>query len=181
VVAVVVVLVGVSGSPEAQTSLRSKTIITSRSIGPSTLGSARKSDVRAWEGRPRYRWRGENVESGQLPDPPVNFSGELWGYRCPGTKNGWPCMTLYGFQGNRLRTFSTQSTRFWTHRGTHVGSTLSWIEKREQGTWSGNDVQCPGFVFISPSGWTFAAQVQDGRVYGFYVSTNREVFGPCGS
>ena len=158
-----------------------KVIIKSRSIGPLKFGSARRSQVKSWAGSPLYKWRGENVGSGALPGAPVNFSGELWGYRCPGSKNGWPCMTLYGFKGNRLTTFSTESTQFSTRRGTHVGSTLSKAVKLEHGVWRGYESQCPGVELATSRGWAFVAQIQKGHVSRFYLSTPREVFSACGS
>jgi len=158
-----------------------KVIITSRSIGPLKLGSARRSQVKSWAGSPQYKWRGKNVGSGALPDAPVNFSGELWGYRCPGSKNGWPCMTLYGFKGDRLKTFSTESTQFSTRRGTHVGSALSKVVKLEHGVWRGYEFQCPSVELATSRGWASVAQIQKGRVSRFYLSTSREVFSACGS
>jgi hypothetical protein len=156
----------------------SGTLLGASGIGPLKIGTASQAQVRAFAGSPDHVW--SDGDRGA----PVNYSGALWGYRCPGRINDVPCMTLYGFTGAALTSFSTESTAFRTARGTKVGSPLQDVRAKEKGSFSGFAVQCAGFVFATPRSVTFVAHInRTSRVYGFYLSLSgsAESFDVCGS
>lgn len=154
-------------------------LLNSSAAGPLKLGVARPAQVRAFAGGPPDRvWK--------APYGPVNFSGSLWGYRCPGfVAPDQPCWTLYGFVGGRLTSFSTDSSRFSTRAGTRVGRTLSWVKRHERGSFSGWETQCPGFNLRTPSSVTLVALMDErtNLVQTMYLSESglQASFSVCGS
>jgi hypothetical protein len=155
-------------------------VITATRVGPLKIGKATQARVRRWAGKPTKIWRSNNQ------NPPVFFSGQLWGYDCKETTvDGSPCVTLYGFKKKRLRSFMTNSTLFRTNKGVRVGTPLR--TARKKGKWSGWGWQCPGVTFRSGKKVVFVAHIAKkggtgpALVSGFYLSKRPDSFSSCGS
>ncbi len=177
--ALIVTLACSVGASQATGARGGQGLVSANGVGPLKLGIAQPAQVRAFAGgRPDQVWK--------APFGPVNFSGSLWGYRCPVyLAIDQPCWTLYGFVGGRLTSFSTDSPRFATRGGTRVGSTLSWVERHERGSFSGWETQCPGFNVSTPLAVTLVALIDErtNLVHTLYLSESgvRGSFSVCGS
>jgi hypothetical protein len=157
--------------------------ISAKGIGPLVIGEATVPEMQRWAIGPVSFWfrnRG---------NPPVRFEGELWEYDCLGasTTFGAPCRTLFGFRNGLLASLETNNPRYFSDRGTRIGTPFEQALRREHGTWSGWSVACPHISLPAAKGVTYLATVSrsagnpKGFITSFYLSKVPSSFRFCAS
>ena len=114
------------------------------------------------------------------PVPRHDKGSFVMGYHCNGIVSGGlrsSCHTLFGFRGNKLTTFQTDSSEFALASGPRPGMTLRQAKAREpDGGW---DSVCARVFLPSGKGTVRALSIarwSPPRVFSVYVSTGNAAF-----
>jgi hypothetical protein len=157
--------------------------ISAKGIGPLAIGKATIPEMQRWARGPVNFWFRNKGGT------PVHFEGKLWEYDCigEGTTFGAPCRTLFGFRNGFLTSVETNDPRYFSDRGTHIGTPFEQTLERELGTWSGWSTACPHISLPAAKGVTYLATVSrnagnpKGFITGFYLSEAPSSFRFCAS